>query len=333
MADHRWDTSPSAPRLSRSRPGAASVEEPGTAAGEYGDGAAPDNEWGGAPPGRQRRRWLISFRASVLAVCLLVGAVAGLVVFKGGGPPAEVTSVELDPAPSASPAGDGSGSGTGVGTNPGDANPGGHNQDQGNSRDQGNNQGQGNSRDSGPDQGSTGAPGQAAGPSVLVVHVAGAVTSPGVVRIPSGSRTGDAVEAAGGAVPDADLTAVNLAAPLQDGAMVIVPRIGEQAPAPDGAGAGTGSGTGADTGTGAAGGSGAASGPGAGPGSGAQTLVNINTASVQDLDALPRVGPVIAERIIAWRSEHGRFARPEDIDAVPGIGEAMLAALLPLITV
>ncbi|WP_341394999.1 helix-hairpin-helix domain-containing protein [Arthrobacter sp. G119Y2] len=327
MADHRWDTSPSAPRLSRSRT-PASVEEPGTAAGEYGDGAAPDNEWGGAPPERQRRRWLISFRASVLAVCLLAGAVAGLVVFKGGGLPAEVTSVDLDPAPSASPAGDGSGSGTGVGANPGDDNPSDHIQDQDH------NQGQGNSRDSGPDQGSgTGAPGEPAGPSVLVVHVAGAVTSPGVVRIPSGSRAGDAVEAAGGAVPEADLTAVNLAAPLQDGAMVIVPRVGEQAPAPADGGAGTGAVSGADTGTGAAGGSGAASGTGAGPGSGAQALVNINTASVQDLDALPRVGPVIAERIIAWRSEHGRFARPEDIDAVPGIGEAMLAALLPLITV
>ena len=67
------------------------------------------------------------------------------------------------------------------------------------------------------------------------------------------------------------------------------------------------------------------------PGSGA--LVNINSASLQELDALPRVGPVIAQRIIDWRADHGKFARPEDLDAVPGIGEAMLAALLPLIAV
>lgn len=121
--------------------------------------------------------------------------------------------------------------------------------------------------------------------------------------------------------------AVNLAAPLQDGAMVIVPRIGEEPAAPvagaDGAAGvpGSGHGSGVDAG----------SGPGQGAGTGA--LVNINTASLQELDALPRVGPVTAERIIAWRTEHGEFARPEDIDAVPGIGEAMLAALLPLITV
>ncbi|MCC3279189.1 helix-hairpin-helix domain-containing protein [Arthrobacter sp. zg-Y40] len=61
--------------------------------------------------------------------------------------------------------------------------------------------------------------------------------------------------------------------------------------------------------------------------------VNLNTADSAQLQELPRVGPVLAERIIAWRTEHGRFSRPEDLDAVPGIGEAMMAALLPLVTV
>ncbi len=169
----------------------------------------------------------------------------------------------------------------------------------------------------------------AAAPSVLVIHVAGAVVRPGVVRVPSGSRAGDAVDAAGGTATDADLAAVNLAALLQDGMMVVVPRIGESVGNPPpiadpdpgpGAGPGNGQGSGGTDGSGGAAGS-----------SGA--LININSASLQELDSLPRVGPVIAQRIIDWRAEHGSFSRPEDLDAVPGIGETMLAALLPLITV
>jgi competence protein ComEA len=281
----------------------------------------------GGPPVGQRRRWLMSFRASVLAVSLLVGTAAGLMVFKGGGPPTEVASVELDLDRSASPTGKGDAPGTGE-------DPTGQAQSQDKTHDQAQKHDQGQENDGeatglgqqAPGNGNDGGPaGQAANPSVLVIHVAGAVTHPGVVRVPSGSRTGDAVDAAGGAVPDADLTAVNLAAPLQDGMMVIVPRIGEEAPQPV---AGVSGGPGVP---GSA--AGPAPAPGTEQGAGTEALVNINTASAQDLDALPRVGPVIAERIIAWRTEHGRFARPGDIDAVPGIGEAMLAALLPLITV
>lgn len=166
----------------------------------------------------------------------------------------------------------------------------------------------------------------AAAPSVLVIHVAGAVVRPGVVRVPSGSRAGDAVEAAGGTAADADLAAVNLAAPLQDGMMVVVPRIGEPVGSPPpNAGPDPGEGAGAGQGAGGTGSTGGADSSGA--------LININSGSLQELDSLPRVGPVIAQRIIDWREEHGSFSRPEDLDAVPGIGETMLAALLPLITV
>ena len=302
MANHRWETSPPVSRLSVSRSGPAQSRA-------LGDAEPADHQDLNGSPLVQRRRWLMSFRASVLAVSLLVGTVGGLVVFKGGGPPAEVASVELDLDRSASPVDEGSEAGPGSNDSAG--------QDHGQA----------------PDGGEAAEPAPSpagpspAGPSVLVVHVAGAVSTPGVVRVPSGSRNADAVDAAGGAAPDADLTAVNLAAPLQDGAMVIVPRMGEGAPAPVAGADGSAGGSGSGPGTGVD--------PGSGPGSGTEAgaLVNINTASLQELDALPRVGPVTAERIIAWRDEHGRFARPEDIDAVPGIGEAMLAALLPLITV
>lgn len=279
MAEHRWDTEPSA------------ADDPGT--------RLPI-----------RRRWQLSFRAAVLAVSLLLGTAAAFAVFRGGDD-IEVSSVELDPpqagdAPSTGGGHSGSPvpgdvAGEAVGTPTGSA--------------AGNNSSSGNET-------------PAVVPAVLVVHIAGAVMHPGVVRVPAGSRTVDAVDAAGGAAPDADLAAVNLAAALQDGAMVLVPRIGDPprpvsaAQPPDG---GLGSGTGRGTGTGTEAGTGA--------GSTAGALINLNTASVQELDTLPRVGPVIAERIVAWRQAHGAFSRPEDLDAVPGIGETMLAALLPLITV
>ncbi|WAP53137.1 helix-hairpin-helix domain-containing protein [Arthrobacter sp. ATA002] len=293
MANHRWETSPPLSRLSVPRSGPAESQT-------FGDGEPADDPDLKGSPTRHRRRWLMSFRASVLAVSLLAGTAGGLVLFKGGGPPVQIASVELDTDRSVSPADEGAEARSAADDSAG--------QDHGEAR------GGGEAADPAPSP---------VGPSVLVVHVAGAVTSPGVVRVPSGSRNADAVEAAGGAAPDADLTAVNLAAPLQDGMMVIVPRIGEEAAVPVPV-------AGADGGAGA---------PGSGPGTGMDpdsepgALVNINTASLQELDALPRVGPVTAERIVAWRNEHGNFARPEDIDAVPGIGEAMLAALLPLITV
>lgn len=330
MAEHRWDTAPSAPRLSASWLKEDDPVETGTAPKTLGMSEASDGigTGPGAPSGPPRR-WLLSFRAAVLAVCLLIGVATGLAVYKGGGTPAEISSVELDldgPDPDGSDgdgAADSSGSGAGPGSGAEDQTT--STEDQGQNQAHGQNQEdeQGSGADVGT-RGDPGAPGQSPVPSVMVIHVAGAVTHPGVVRVPSGSRTADAVDAAGGVMPEADLTAVNLAAPLQDGMMVVVPRVGDAAvPPPQEPASGTDAGTGT-------GGSGTGSGSAAGGGA---ALLNINTASLQELDSLPRVGPVIAERIIAWREDHGSFSRPEDIDAVPGIGEAMLAALLPLITV
>lgn len=288
--------------------GALEEDQPPVLAGEGPPGET--NEHGNS---RAPRRWMMSFRAAVLAVCLLVGITAGLAVFKGSGADPDVSSVELtaDDRNGGDPV-----AGSGAATEE-DEESGGFitagASDDGTPRTE-------------PTRAAEQAEAEALGntPTVLVIHVAGAVGRPGVVRVPSGSRTSDAVDAAGGTAADADLTAVNLAAPLQDGMMVIVPRIGE----------GTGTSGLVATPQAAAGTGGGGSGAGsAGSVPGLGSLVNINSASLQELDALPKVGPVIAQRIIDWRADHGMFSRPEDLDAVPGIGEAMLAALLPLITV
>lgn len=285
MAEHRWDTAP------------ATAEQ------------------------TPRRRWLMSFRGAVLAVCLLIGLTAGLAMLRGGGPEVEVGSVDLaadGPELTARAESGGGERGAAEGSDP--------------EREPSDNTSAGAENNPGNDGGAGSAAGPtdeadpAAAPSVLVIHVAGAVVRPGVVRVPSGSRAGDAVEAAGGTAADADLAAVNLAAPLQDGMMVVVPRIGEPVGSPPpNAGPDPGEGAGAGQGAGGTGSTGGADSSGA--------LININSGSLQELDSLPRVGPVIAQRIIDWREEHGSFSRPEDLDAVPGIGETMLAALLPLITV
>lgn len=175
-----------------------------------------------------------------------------------------------------------------------------------------------------------------------VVHVAGAVRKTGVVKLPKGSRVHDAIVAAGGGTAAADLNGLNLAAVLEDGQKLYVPRQGEpvqqEASALGGLPEGSlpaASGTaGSETG-----GSGAA-GSGAGPGSGASdggrgasgAKVNLNTATVEELDGLPRVGPVLAQRIVDWRAEHGNFKAVEELDAVDGVGPKMLEALLPLVT-
>lgn len=141
---------------------------------------------------------------------------------------------------------------------------------------------------------------------IVVVHVAGAVQTPGVVKIGAGSRVFEVLEKAGGALPEAELAAVNLAAVVQDGQQILIPRVGEPPPA------GTATAPDAET---------------------AGALVNLNTADATDLEELPRVGPVLAERIVEWRTQHGPFTRSEDLDAVPGIGPTMLESLLPLVTV
>ena len=159
------------------------------------------------------------------------------------------------------------------------------------------------------------------GPGSITVHVAGAVARPGVVQLPAGSRLHQAIAQAGGATEIADPDRLNLAAVLEDGQKVLVPIRGEpdQADAPIGGppvGGGApapGSGTGGIS-------------PGAGGGK-----VNINTAGVEELGTLPRVGPVLAQRIVDWRQQHGRFKTAQELDAVDGIGPKLLAALLPLV--
>ena len=137
----------------------------------------------------------------------------------------------------------------------------------------------------------------------VVVSVVGQVTAPGLVTLPAGSRVADALAAAGGLLPEADPASVNAAAVVSDGQQIAVG-------VPGAAGAG------ADAGAGAAA-SGAASG---GP-------VDLNTATPADLDALPGIGPVLAQRIVDHRTAHGRFTSVDQLDDVSGIGPTIFADL------
>jgi competence protein ComEA len=144
---------------------------------------------------------------------------------------------------------------------------------------------------------------------LVVVHVAGAVASPGLHELPAGSRVADAIAAAGGLTPQADATRINLAAPVTDGQRVYVVAVGEQEPA-------------VAVGTGA-------------PGTGASPTgpVNINTADAEALDGLPGIGPATAAAIIEHRGKVGAFTSVDQLLDVPGIGEAKLEALRDLVTV
>lgn len=135
---------------------------------------------------------------------------------------------------------------------------------------------------------------------VLLVHVAGQVASPGVYELAAGSRVRDALAAAGGPVEGADLSALNLAAPVTDGQKVVVTRPGEPPP-PEAAGP---------------------------PGK-----VNLNTATAAELETLPGVGPVLAERILARRQSRGRFTSVRQLMEVEGFGPKKYEALKDLVTV
>lgn len=163
-------------------------------------------------------------------------------------------------------------------------------------------------------------PGGSSPGASIIVHVVGAVKNPGVFTLAQGSRVFQAIDAAGGALPAAGLSALNLAAPLSDGGQIMVPTKDEAAskPAP-------GVGTGPD--------SGALPGDGTVPGSQGVGLVNLNTATAADFESLPGVGPVLAERIVAWRMDHGAFSSVEGLNAVTGIGPKLLAGLRDLVTV
>lgn len=152
-------------------------------------------------------------------------------------------------------------------------------------------------------------------PTEILVSVTGLVASPGVVRLPPDARVTDAIAAAGGTQPGANLTGMNLAAKLADGDSVVV----TDSPS---AAANPGSASGASTG-GAAGGS---SGPAGG-------LVNLNTADEAALDTLPGVGPVMAQNILAWRETNGTFTSVEQLQEISGIGPSRYAQLAQLVTV
>jgi competence protein ComEA len=143
----------------------------------------------------------------------------------------------------------------------------------------------------------------------VVVHVTGAVRRPGLVELPGGSRVNDAVSAAGGATRRADLASVNLARVLVDGEQIVVLRRGAVAAPVVAPGTSTG-------------------------GASAPTApVDLNIATLQQLDGLPGVGPVLAQRIIDWRSKHGRFSSVDELTEVSGIGERTLADLRALVRV
>ena len=147
----------------------------------------------------------------------------------------------------------------------------------------------------------------------MVVHVVGKVRKPGLQRLPPGSRVADALEAAGGAAKGADLARVNLARVLVDGEQVVVPAPGD--PDPPGAPATRRWRRERRHRIAARGG-----------------LVSINTADLAGLDTLPGVGPVLAQRILDWRAEHGRFTTVDELGEVSGIGEKMMERLRPLVT-
>jgi len=138
--------------------------------------------------------------------------------------------------------------------------------------------------------------------AALVVDVEGAVRRPGLVRLPAGSRVADAVLRAGGATRLADRGGVNLAAPVSDGQQVLVPRRGAAGMAPAGSG-----------------------------GTAASAPVSLSSATVDQLDALPGVGPVTAQKIVDYRRQHGAFHSVDELDAIPGIGPARLADLRGLV--
>lgn len=150
-------------------------------------------------------------------------------------------------------------------------------------------------------------------PEPIQVHVAGAVVRPGLYDMPEGSRVMDAIEAAGGLVAEADKNGLNLAARVEDAQKLEVPFVAGFVPEADQGFAVISDGTPSP--------------------SGGEELVDINIASLEELDALPGIGPTTAQKIIAYREENGPFARIEDIVNVSGIGAVAYENIKELITV
>lgn len=161
---------------------------------------------------------------------------------------------------------------------------------------------------------SLGSPGPSASASAsarssdgFYVHIAGAVNRPGLYRLPPGSRVDDAIRAAGGPTEEADLNSLNLATKVKDGDKVLVPKRGQgQAMGEGGGGSG---------------------------GAGQSQQINLNTATADQLDALPGIGPALAQRIVAYREQHGGFRTVDELQKVPGIGPSKFAQVKDLVTV
>ncbi|QCB95239.1 ComEA family DNA-binding protein [Cellulomonas shaoxiangyii] len=261
---------------------AATLDALADAAGRVGP---PPGEDPGRPPGadparpRGSTRWAVAPRAAA-AAALAVTLLAGGVALRASTAP-EGVPVEL-PRPRATAAGAERTAAAGEATPPGGT----------------------------PAAGVTPTPAASGAPAV--VHVVGAVAAPGLVTVPVDARVADAVAAAGGSTPDADLAAVNLARTVVDGEQLHVPRVGE-VPAPSAGAPGTGD-EAASGGTGGAG------------------TVDLNTADLATLDGLPGVGPVLAQRILDRRAR-APFTSVDELDDVSGIGPAVLERLRPLVRV
>ncbi|MDP9318425.1 MAG: ComEA family DNA-binding protein, partial [Actinomycetota bacterium] len=155
------------------------------------------------------------------------------------------------------------------------------------------------------------ASGGTAGSSRLVIDVAGRVRHPGIVELPPGSRVVDAIAAAGGARPGVPLTSLNLARLLVDGEQIVV---GIRVPVLGGSGPSGGSGVGGST-------------------TGGIASVALNTATADQLDTLPGIGPVTAQAILQWRADNGPFTSVDELLEVSGIGDATLSDIRPYVYV
>ena len=238
-------------------------------------------------PGRVPRRWQLSVRLAVVSGVALAVLTAGVVTRATLAAPA-ASELVTAPAPARSAAADPAGSprvGPATAGRP-------------------------------PPTGAVGRPPSTGGSGirsgllpaggVVVVHVVGQVRAPGVVQLPTGSRVSDALAAAGGPAPGADLASLNLARVVGDGEQVVVPAPGE------------------------VGGGAVSANPQAG---GKAPVVDLNSADVAALDSLPGIGPVLAQRVLAWRAEHGRFTDVAELGQVPGIGDTLLGRLRDLVRV
>lgn len=263
------------------------------ALGRAGGGGASGAGGGSAPVRRPRQRWLTSpLVAAVAGVAVvgLAGVLAVPVLAARPGPPVALGTPGVVGSAAAQPAA--SGDVAESGTVPGDV-------------------GAGTAGEPSAAHSSDPA-GSGAGAEELLVHVVGRVRAPGLVRLRPGARVADAVAAAGGPADGADLAALNLARPVADGEQVRVPAPGENPETTAGAAADAPAGTGGSAGS---------------SGGSAGGRVDLNSADASALDALPGIGPALAQRILDWRAAHGRFTSVDELDEVSGIGPALLGRL------